>query len=409
MKKTLLVMIAEIRVSLHRKTFVLFALALPLVLGLIALTFMIANRGGSEKAPEPVVQAVVTNQGYVDEGGLIRTLPAEVTAGELAAYGSRQEAQAALDAGQIGGYFVVPADYLQNGKLTYVARSYNPLEDRVNADTMKWVLLVNLLGGDEQTAHQVWEPARVTQTQISTPVLASNEDNWITELFPVLMVLILYMVILIPAGSLVNSVTDEKKNRVLEVVMTSVSSEQFIVGKILALGLLGLVSAFLWFGVLWVVIAFGGQSLQIPAGFSVPTSLLVWSLVFFLGGYAIYGSQMAGLGAVASDFRETRSASFIIMLPIIIAYMLNMVIVNNPNGPVAVFLSLFPLTSPVSMINRLAIADVPLWQPVLATVLMFATAAFIVRLTAKLFRVQNLLAGRPFSLQGYYRSLLGHA
>lgn len=413
MKKTLLVMRSEIRSSFQRKTFILFTFGLPIVLGIIALALILVNRDrGAEEIsqPEPVA-AVTTRQGYVDENGLIQRLAIGVEADQLAEYPDRAAAQAALAAGEIAGYYVVPSrqDYLDDGRVDYITFDYNPLSGDPNTSGMEWTLLLAMLDGNTQLAQQVASPLDVQVTRLASPQTVEEEENWIVELFPTLMVLILYMVILVPAGSLVNAVTDEKKNRVLEVLMTSVSSEQLITGKILALGLLGLLAAAVWVGVLWAVVAFGGQPLNIPSGFEVPATIIVWLLVYFLGGYAIYGSQMAGLGALVKDYKESRTASLVIMSPMILAYVFNILIISNPNGVLALALSLFPLTSPVSMLSRMAVTTVPTWQLLLAAVLQFATAIMIVRLAARLFRAQAMLSGQAFSVQLYYKMLFGRA
>ena len=90
-----------------------------------------------------------------------------------------------------------------------------------------------------------------------------------------------------------------------------------------------------------------------PPGFELPAGLLFWAFVYFLGGYAIYGALMAGLGALAPDLKETRGATLVIMSPMIVAYMLNMIILDAPNELLALVASLFPFTSPVSMIARM--------------------------------------------------------
>jgi ABC-2 type transport system permease protein len=215
------------------------------------------------------------------------------------------------------------------------------------------------------------------------------------------------MVIIIPAGTLVTAVTDEKKNCVMEVLMTSVSPEQMLRGKILALGLLGLLQTALWVGVLWAVVRFGGQPLNIPSGFSVPTELLMWAFVFGLLGYAMYGAQMAGLGALAPDIKDTRGAAVIVLMPLIIVYVFLAAIVLRPDGPVAIAFSLFPLTSPVGMIARMAATTVPVWQPPLAAILQLLTVVLIVRLVARMFHSQTLLSGQPFSLRLFGNALLG--
>jgi len=137
--------------------------------------------------------------------------------------------------------------------------------------------------------------------------------------------------------------------------------------------------------------------------------LLVWMLVYGLLGFCMYGAQMAGLGALAPDIKDVRSASFIIMLPLILVYVFAFPISAAPHGPLALVLSLFPLTSPIAMIARMAQAAAPLWQALLAAVLQLLTAIMIVRLVARMFRAQHLLSGQPFSLGRYFRALVGRA
>lgn len=410
MNKTLMIMSGEIRTTLRRKSFVIIAIVVPLLLGVVALVVGILNRNAmasafAEMAARPATAAMAA--GYVDPGGLIQITPADAPAGSPVRYGDEAAAQAALRNGTIAGYYVIAPDYVQSGDVTYVTTDYSVLSDHVDTSALEWILLVNVLDGDSQLAARVSQPLEVFDMSLAPPADQSGEDVWITEMYPLLMVLILYMALIIPGGILVNALIDEKKNRVMEVLMTSVSPSQMVTGKVMALGLLGLVMTALWLGVLWAVARFGGAALSIPPGFSIPTSLLAWALVYFLGGYAIYGAQFAGIGALAPDVNQTKSATWFVMMPIVVAYVFMALASDNPTGPLAVFLSLFPLTSSVAMIGRMAATEVPLWQAVLAAVLQFATAYFIIRLTARMFRAQYLLAGQAFSPKVFYQTLLG--
>jgi ABC-2 type transport system permease protein len=411
MKKTLLVMLHEIRATLGRKAFVLLAIGLPLVMGVIVLIVMAVNRDASS-SPAASTGTETTNvakqmtEGYVDEGGLIKVLPADIPSGWLTEYPDEAAAQVALEAEEIAAYYIIPADYVESGDIVYTTLQHNPISDRVNTDGVEWILLTNLLG-DVELAAEVWNPLDVQVTALESAEPEAAEESWIVELFPTLMVLILYMVILMPASGLVNAVTDEKKYRVMEVLMSSLSPGQMITGKILALGLLGLLQTALWVGVLWAVVRFGGRPLDIPAGFEVPTGLLVWSFVYGLLGYAMYGAQMAGLGALVPDLKDARGASLVVLSPLIVVYMFAVGIFVAPDGPLALVMSLFPLTSPVGMIARMTQIAVPLWQAALAAVLQLLAAILIVRLAARLFRAQHLLSGQPFSVQRYFRVLLG--
>jgi ABC-2 type transport system permease protein len=348
----------------------------------------------------------------VDEGGIVRTLPDDVPPDALMAFPDAAAAQAALDAGEIGSYYIIAADYLESGDVIQVWPDYNPTTDNARDDLIEWVLLVNLFDGDAEAAARAWRPLDVNWQKLPSPQGADGGDaaeSWITRVLPNLMAFVLYMVVIIPSGVLVTAVTDEKKNRVMEVLMSSISPEQLMGGKILALGLLGLLQTLLWVGVLWGVVRFGGQPLSIPSGFSVPTGLLIWAFVYGLLGYAMYGALMAGLGALAPDIKDTRGASVIILLPLIIVYVFLTIIVERPDGALAVAFSLFPLTSPVAMVARMAATDVPTWQPAVTAALQLLTAIVIVRAVARLFRAQTLLSGQPFSLKSFRGALLGRS
>ena len=408
MVKTLLVMWHEIRATLRRKTFLILALGLPLALAIVALVMAVINR---DAAPVTDILAGLNSdeqatEGYVDEAGIIRTLPSDVPADSLIGYAGESAAMAALETGEIEGYYVIPSDYVQSGELGYVRQAFNPLTGGSRGRRFEWVLAYNL-AGDGTLAAQIREPLDVEETALAPADPEADEGNWFVELFPTMMALILYLAILIPSSTLISAVTDEKKNKVMEVLISSLSSHQVVTGKVLALALLGLLQLGMWVGLLVVVILYGGRPLDIPANTEVPVDLLLWALVYGLLGYVMYGAQMAGVGALAPDVKDTRSVSFVVMAPLIVVYMFLVAIVTTPDGIFALFMSLFPLTSPVAMVARMTQTEVPLWQAVLAAVLQLLTAVAIVRMVARLFRAQYLLSGRTFSVGGFYRALLG--
>jgi ABC-2 type transport system permease protein len=134
----------------------------------------------------------------------------------------------------------------------------------------------------------------------------------------------------------------------------------------------------------------------------------MWGLVFFLLGYAVYASLMAGLGALAPNLREASQVTFIIMLPLIVPLFLSStVFMQDPNGLIATGLSLFPLSAPVAMMARLSAGGVPWWQPILAAILLAGTMVVIVRAVANMFRAQALVSGQSIKAKTYFKALLG--
>lgn len=413
MRKTFLVMRQELVTTLQRKMFLFFAIILPVVMGLIAFVVSIANRdqGQTAETEQTTETADMPTQGYIDQAGLVASEAPGLPPGVLLPFEDETAANAALEAGDIDGYFIISADYLEGGKLIYVTNEFNLFEGTPGARPVEWLLLTNLLD-DPAKAAAVWQPINLEVRQLAQPGAEEtgiDESSWISELLPTLMVFIIYMTIIIPAGALVTAVTDEKKNRVIETVLVSVSSRQFITGKILALGILGLLQVGIWITVIYGVVRFGGQSLNIPEGFTIESGLLFWVIVYSLLGYLMYGVLMAGLGALAPDVKDARGATFMMMIPLIVAYMFNIVVLERPNDPIALILSLFPLTAPVSMVGRMAVSTVPLWQSGLSAVLQLGAAVGLLLLVARLFQAKYILSGVPFNMKRYLSAMAGRA
>jgi ABC-2 type transport system permease protein len=197
----------------------------------------------------------------------------------------------------------------------------------------------------------------------------------------------------------------------MEILMVSISPRQMLVGKVAALGAAGLVQTIVWVGTAYLMINLGGTTLALPEGFSIPASILFWGVVFYLLGYAVYGSLMAGVGALTPRLKEAGQASFVILSPLLIGYIVGLLapMAGDTEAVLPVVLSIVPLTAPVLMMMRLTDGSVPLWQLLLSAALMLGTAYLIIRAVAAMFHAQNLLSGQPFSPRRFFRALLGRA
>jgi len=412
MNKTARIVRHELITALRRPSFLLVALGIPLLVLLIVALLTFAKRGsngtgyggsgGSGYAPQV--------EGYVDQSGLIESIPDSVPRGRLLAYASEEQARQALAAGQIAAYYVIPADYIETGELFYVY----PDGKSLTSDGQEWLmlraLLTNLLGGDDDLAQWVWDPIDLSVTNLTPESeYGGDRSNELLRIFPFMMVGLLYASIMINSNLLAESVSSEKANRTIEVLMLSVTPRQMLAGKAAGLGIAALIQTVAWLGAVTIAMTAGGQALGLPRGFTFPASLLVWGLLFFLLGFAIYASLMAGVGALAPKLKEANQASFVVLMPLMAGYLVGLVasMAEAPHEALPVALSLFPLTAPVVMIMRLAEGSVPLWQLLLSVGLMAATAWLIVRAVAALFRAQYLLSGQPFSLLRYFAALLG--
>ena len=421
--KVLLILRHDLLTTATKPLFVLTCVGIPLILFLQLAAFDALRPGSGPASGAPIgVDApaygpgiLATPEGYVDGSGLIRAIPDGVPEGALLAYDDEVHARQALDAGEILAYYVIPADYMDRGTLVGVRQEYNPLSPNAPSRTMQWTLVVNVLGGDEVLAARVSEPIKLQQRAWSPASRPGDEEGPRTEessglarLIPMLIMLLLYGVIVMASGLLLSSVSNEKKDRVIEMLLLSIHPRQMLIGKTIAQGIAGLLQAAVWGGMGLGFYALRGNTLRLPPGVELPPSLLAWGLLFFVLGYALYASLLAGAGALLPDIKASPMVSLIFYAPAFVGFEIGLFTVDNPHGALATASSLFPLTAPFTMMNRLAIGGVPPWQPVLAAALMLATIPFVVRAVAGMFHAQNLLSGQPFSIKRYYRALLGN-
>ncbi len=412
MKKTLIVMKNEIITLLARPSFWIAALGIPLVAGLIYAVVGFINRDSD--SAESISQAFLGSQevlpeGYVDLSGILVEVPVSIPPGTFLPFNDETSAALALQAGEIAAYYIIAPDYLKSGLITYVRPDFNPLSSESDRSGMlNWILDVNLVGGDMFFANLVGGPLEVEEIPLAPTNLQFDAESPFAWFVPYAVSLIFYMLIISSTSLLMNNISKEKENRVMEVILTSVTPRQLLAGKILGLGIVGLGQTILWLSLTYFLINKSSSVFQILATIHIPFSFVLWGLVFFLLGYAIYASLMAGLGALAPNLREASQSVFVILLPLIIPlFFASTVFAEDPHGAIATVLSIFPLTAPAAMMSRLSSGGVPGWQPWLASALMLGTAVLVVRAVAGMFRAQSLLAGQGFNVKVYLKALIG--
>jgi len=239
---------------------------------------------------------------------------------------------------------------------------------------------------------------------------------------------IIYIVLIFYGAMIMRSVMEEKTNRIVEVIISSVKPFQLMMGKILGVSAVGLTQMLIWMVMTFVLssvaTAFLGMdaaSVQSPmAGMQQPGSeemasqagqvfealasqnwgyILPLFLFYFVGGYFIYASLFAAVGAsMGDDMGESQSLSMVAMAPIILSIVLISPVIENPTSALARWMSIFPLFSPVIMPARLAF-EPPLWEVLLSMVMLAGSAVFFVWLSGRIYRVGVLLYGKKATLK----------
>jgi len=411
MKKILLVLVNEITTIITRPSFWLAAVGIPLIGAVIFGIVGIINRNAGTAA---TVSQIISGpqdtrpQGYVDLSGVIQAIPETVPANTFESFSDEAAARQALAKGEIAAFYIVPADYIQKGSITYIRPDFNPLATSGDQSGLfQWVLQVNLAGGDMALASLVNGPLHVQDNSLA-PTAPPDENNVLAFWAPYVVTLIFYFLIMGSASLLLSSISKEKENRIMEILLTSVTPRQLLTGKILGLGIVGLGQTLLWVGTVVILMNLSGRTFKLPYAISFPPSFLLWGVVFFLLGYAVYASLMAGLGALAPNLREASQVTFVIMLPMIIPlFFSSTVFMQDPNGPIATGFSLFPLSAPVAMMARLSAGGVPWWHPILAAILLAGTTVIILRAVANMFRAQTLVSGQSIKTKTFFKALFG--
>jgi ABC-2 type transport system permease protein len=214
---------------------------------------------------------------------------------------------------------------------------------------------------------------------------------------------LIYMFIFVYGAMVMQGVLEEKTNRIVEIMVSSVKPFDLMMGKLIGIGAVGLTQFGLWgllvtgvtfFGTTWFA-GVGGTAAVI---FTLLASSNVWVLclyfvLFFIGGYLIYASLFAAIGAMVNSPEDTQQYMMPITILILFAFYAGFYSSQNPDGPLAFWTSLIPFTSPIVMMTRLPY-DVPWWQLTLSIVLLVVTVILIIQLVARIYRVGILMYGK---------------
>ena len=239
---------------------------------------------------------------------------------------------------------------------------------------------------------------------------------------------ITYMFVLMYGAMIMNSVIEEKTNRIVEVVVSSCRPFQLMLGKIIGVGLVGLTQMAIWIVLLAVVGMVAGNALGLTSapGTVSPEAMataqdmgamqsivqqalsinyvpiILNFILYFIGGYLLYSSLFAGLGSAVDQASDASQFTTPVILIMLIAFYAGIACAENPTGPMAVWCSIIPFTSPVVMMVRLPFG-VPMWQLALSIVLLFATALAITWLAARIYRRGILHYGQKASFKDLFK------
>jgi ABC-2 type transport system permease protein len=407
MRKVILVAWREFRQRVKSRGFIIGSLTVPLVL-IVIWAFTGSLEGNEEENPlenlSPTGQQEMVI-GYVDHADLIQSIPEPVPAEVFRLFSNENAAAAALEQNEIHAYYVVPENYRQSGEIERISLELSAVPP--DSQWFDWVLVANLFPevSPDQIQRLNWPFDRTGPVFVDLEAGDEGADGGFSMLPFIVTTTI--MIPLFTSGSyLLQSVTQEKGNRIMEILLVSLRPWHMLVGKLVGLGALTLVQYLIWGFIAGIGLQITNQDVaSLLKEVSLSAAEIGLVVPYALGGFLLYAGIMAGIGALSPDMEGSRSWVFFISLPMMIPIYLWTAIVNLPDGSLAVALSMIPFSAPVAMLMRMTRTNVPEWQLITSLVLLMLTGIGMVWLMARLFRVQTLLSGESLSFKRFISAL----
>ena len=428
MNKTMLIIRREYLTRVKKKSFILLTILMPFIFAaLIMVPLMLATIQGDEQKTVMVVDKTGRYVGSLKSTANYAFVPTADNKDEF--YTEDSEVEAVVQ---------ITADLAKNPKAVTI---YSPRE--VKAELLSYVetCLGEQVRREKLTAYNIPELEDIledVQAEFHVATVKRNAEGdetssntYIAMTAGFIFTFLIYMFVMSYGGMVMQSVMEEKTNRIVELMVSSVKPFQLMMGKIIGVALVGFVQLAIWGVMLSIILmvcgsvfglsaapavpavagadaqmaavaqqAGGGEAAEIMSAFmGLPYAELgIMFVLYFVGGYLLYASFFAAVGA--SINAQEDSSQFIMPVVLIMVFGLYaaMYSAENTNGPLAFWASIFPLTSPIVMMVRIPFG-VPWWEEVLSLGLLFATSMAFVWISARIYRVGILMYGKKPSLR----------
>jgi len=426
----------EARRHLRSGAYIFFTLGIAILLVAAVWVVPLIQQAIAKDAPPPVAsgEADLARIGFVDHSGVLSGLEEEVPV----RYDTREEGLAAYQRGEIGSLYVLSADYLKSGKVDQYAAFKTAWDENWDDAAAFWGLLSQTLQAEQDSqlspdllAQQAQveklvadELSRLSPdllARVEAPAVYQNykvtDDGSAEELIPTaqaigelivpaVFALLLMFSIIAGVGNMVTSVSEEKENRLAELVITSASPFSIMMGKLLALGAIGLAQATLWV----VVAAFAVPAMfdQIPdaSALTIPPSLAVTILACFITGYFMSATIAILVGATANSTRSASQTAPMISMVGFVPIWLSGLLINQPDGLITRLLSYIPFTAPTGTLMRISAGGEMTGGEIAASLAgVVATGLLFLWIAGRVFRGAMLMQGQSFTPANLWAAL----
>lgn len=329
----------------------------------------------------------------------------------------------------------IPGDFYESMKVEYLSQDKPNINVQSEIkDTLNKIITdkkYEQLGISPDIRNSIKSKVIMNAKEIRADGKAEDSNTEVAMVIAMALSILVYITLFLYGAQVMRGIIEEKSNRIVEVIISSVKPFQLMMGKIVGIGLVGLTQFALWIvvslslaGVASTFLiskqeltqeVFGnkmpvdtltvssveasGDMAEIMAMFQTVnfTEIIVCFFIFFLGGYLIYSALFAAVGSAVDSETEASQFTMPITMPLLLTYALSFgVLINDPNGAIAMWLSFIPFTSPIAMLVRIPFG-VPLWQIILSASLLVVGFIFTTWVAARIYRVGILMHGKKAS------------
>jgi len=393
MKNIIVVAKWEFLTRIKSKLFLISTFLFPLlIIGFSIVPSLLMTKVDTERK----IIGVVDNTGYL--GGKIQVKLTEdfkLNSGEQkyqVMQFKKQESELAaslLDSSVIDGYLVIPENVIDSNQVTYYTKTLGDFKGVGEVRSC-----ANTIISRERMIRENIDPdvvdklnRRVHFITLEPGKTAEQSDEMLSYFVPFIFVMMLFFTIFMTSQILLRSVLQERSNKLVETLLSSVSAGELMNGKILGLGLLGLLQL-----AVYLVIGVSVSSYQ--GLYLITGTEVIFFLVYFIFGYLLYSAIFAAIGSIFDNEQEAQQVTSVMSLITVVPIMLSSFVIANPDATLTVVLSYIPVMTPFFMILRIGVQMPSVFQIITTTLVLMVSVVMTMIIAGKIFRTAILMYGK---------------
>jgi len=410
--KMVIVLAYEFKKMVWNKTFIITTLLGPFLLAAITILPSVVAMKSMDRSSQRLNVGIYAPDETAKANAELLIVPAFSRMGWNASVSTDE---AVLKASVLGksmdGYLHIPSTFpyeSPTGDIGWYSKSvtdigvFSAIENQVS-DIMVSARLIKA-GADEKYIRSLVKPVSIPVYKLSSTAGEDGKKTGTGDFLGIMFTclgfcMLIYMTVILYGKEIGRSVVAEKSSKIVDILLSSVRSEDLLYGKLLGIGLAGLLQYAVWIGFALTILNVVGPVFHMQIPVIIGMDKFGWLVLFFIGGYLLYSSLYAACGAASEDEQHMAQLAMPILFLLIIPMVMLQTFIQQPDSLLAVILSYFPFTSPMVMMIRVLVSPVPVWN-VLTSVGILAVSVFaVVLLAARIFRVGIQMSGKNFSFK----------